>query len=516
MTDEPSISELSRVYLPNLEVPFIDLLPIDVVKLILFQLNFRHLLHFTMTNKRARELCMRNEFWRTYYLQHFDNIPADILEVISLLYGETLLQAKSVQEVRPTWNIWLAALRHMPLLYLGPRSNAFPSTPTDLRGVIDKRYPQFIGSHLGAISDSDKDAVETVWFMKQLNHSIGYLKLGFHKNRSGVYSCIFLSGNFYQDHTSRAGVWEMIEHIFDWKTANSGEELMNKCKDMCEAFILSHYRHNWDDKYTLYFKTISPSASRTFPAFDSAQEQIRTVIEARVEEICERTSAQDYARMSHIISNKLDRLSTIHSTSISLDYLSKQKLKKRSELHRKYWRGTAEWMNFHTSKWEATTDGQQKKDKNEVIVESRRRPLKAIPKVQLMRFIRTTLNFIVMPVLIAFWPQDLKHEDSDHYAHYIDNQFQSLYTARYSKSNFTPVERLSVSSASPRCWPIIAVGVAKLIIADICSAVEEWITREMTGVQHVTGSKVSDLIDILTRFNLFSPAHLNEVKELFT
>jgi hypothetical protein len=137
-----------------------------------------------------------------------------------------------------------------------------------------------------------------------------------------------------------------------------------------------------------------------------------------------------------------------------------------------------------------------------------------ITKVLAMRLVRTVLNFIVMPLQKTFWPQDLKDQDSNYYAYYIDRTFVDCYKARYNK-DFTPFEQVNVSSASPHSWPVIALAVANLIIADICNAVEAWANQQVNNNQHDTAAKVSVLIDTLTKLNLFSTAHLKDVRNLF-
>lgn len=484
-----------------------DLLPLDTLKLILYHLNIRPLMRLSGTSKRAREYCLRTDFWREYYLRHFDTLPAEVLETVSLLHGEILLRANSINDARPA-NIWLLALRHMTGMYRGPSLEDFPDDPalSHLRRAIEKRYPQFIGYHMGPVRYQEKDADDTVWFMKCVGEE-DYLKLGFRKGRTGVYSGILMQGRYYEDHTSKSKPWEMIEFVFDWQCATSAEELMDKCKDMCEAYLLAYYRHDWNDKHTMYFRVVAPSVLSSLELFDSVQQKINATIDTWANQLCVRVHGE-----SEIIS-KLEGIKDVPVQSNNADYaVHQQRLKKRSDLNRhekRYWRGS-DWMDFHTLKWVTADESQEHPGEIPTTAVASPRPKKMIPKVLLMRLVRTVLNVVVMPLLRIFWPQDLMHADSNYYAVFVDGQLLNAYKARYSK-NFTPIEHVTVSSASPHCWPIIALGVANLIIGDICQVTEAWVADE----QEIIEAKVSDLIASLTRFNLFSASHLKAVRAVF-
>lgn len=301
----------------------------------------------------------------------------------------------------------------------------------------------------------------------------------------------------------KCGKWS-ITCLTGWPT--SEEKLMNKSKDMCEAFLLAHYRHNWNDKYTMYFRVISPSAMKSFGLYDTVRQRINDVIDSRA--VCARVHIN-----GSVVSEKIDQIKGASKQLNDADYaVHQQRLMKRTDLNRRYWRG-GEWMNVHLVEWESSTEPQ--KGKETVAVESSSpRPKKMITKVLAMRLVRTVLNFLVMPLLKTFWPQDLKDQDSNYYAYYIDRTFVDCYKARYNK-DFTPFEQVNVSSASPHSWPVIALAVANLIIADICNAVEAWANQQVNNNQHDTAAKVSVLIDTLTKLNLFSTAHLKDVRSLF-
>jgi hypothetical protein len=80
---------------------FLNVLPSELVKSILLSLNMVPLMAFLRVNKRAQQFCMRNNFWREYYLAHFECIPAEILEAINFTQGKKLMDAVSFEHVGP-------------------------------------------------------------------------------------------------------------------------------------------------------------------------------------------------------------------------------------------------------------------------------------------------------------------------------------------------------------------------------------------------------------------------------
>lgn len=174
----------------------------------------------------------------------------------------------------------------------------------------------------------------------------------------------------------------------------------------------------------------------------------------------------------------------------------KQKMPVRSALNQKYGLDNGLFHNFNTYLWSAPNAAGKKDFK---IHQRNRKQSKPVGHVALMKLYRVALNFTLMAVLKTFWPVDIDHPDCELYP-FIKwvKDAKTLYRAIYYPTHYTAFSNVSVSNASPAQWPLIAVGLAKLLLPTIISKVNRLIQKQET-----TETFMDEVIGCANKFQVF-------------
>ncbi|MBP5977789.1 hypothetical protein HW132_35075, partial [Brasilonema sp. CT11] len=130
----------------------------------------------------------------------------------------------------------------------------------------------------------------------------------------------------------------------------------------------------------------------------------------------------------------------------------------------------------------------------------RNRPKKRIPQVTLMKLYRVVLNFVMMPVLKTFWPDDYQDPDYEMYpfifwARGAVELFERLYYSR----PYVPFSQVTIGRAQPSHWPLIALGLARQLIPFVIAASNSLLVGDPTR------ASVDRLLGVLDRLSVIIP-----------
>lgn len=492
MHDATNESYLHEANMPRL---FLDVIPLEISKKILYSLNIGPLMALLQANRRTLEFGRSYNFWRDYYLTHFNCIPKDILEAISITHGEALLWKSRVQEVYPT-NVWQLALRTMKKVYAYDPTHFPQQDNNPLLQLVSESFPQLTVSYPAFSTSADG----FIWFTSSgsvRSESYSVHKLGIQRQADGRYNAILLQKYEYVDHLYHVDQFQQLEYIFEWCQAENTTELLPKIKPLCEMFLLLRY----NTSFTCHRQILPKYTERSH--FAKLKEKYSSM-HIDIEEHATKLSANGPADLQSI-DRAIMKLKEV--TPLEVDYNKyTQILPKRSEINAQKKYVSRDWVyDFHTGAWElpqviaGITNGSSR-------VDAKQREKKRFLKVLVLRLIRLMLNYIMMPLLRAFWPQNAADPDFNAY-NYATHQLTPPYKQHYSP--YIDLSEVSISHGFPSHWPAVATAVAHLILGYVWEVVADLLCSRPAD------SSVSQLILALQTTGFHSKTVLDEIQTFF-
>ncbi len=451
-THEPNITEL-----------FLDILPLEISKMILYSLNIGPLMSLFRTSKRSLEFSQSYDFWHAYYLSHFDCIPEDLLEFICIKHGDLLLNKNSINELFPT-NIWLLTLQAMTVVYRVKPAD-LPQDRNPLIQLVSKSFPQLKSqtSSYGSSSDgftwltSVCGAYEIYWTV----HKLGLQ----YQPEFNQYSAILLRKHEYVDgFPHRVEQFERLEYILDWTVANDPKQFVNQVKHLIEMFLLLHYNSEFE-----ICREIIPK-SKLKEHFITIDEATRN-INVKIEEYAAMVETNQFDLQ--LIERSIIRLKQlpIHQ----LDYaMCKQILPKRTEVDafKNYMQHHRDW-EFYRKDWKDFVHVQLFSGK------TKHRQSKNIAKVLVLRWIRVMLNYLMLPLLQLFWPRDMTDPDFNAYSYTLNYNFTQDYQQFYS--SHVLANKVTIYHSFPWYWPVLVTGMSRLILGHVLEIITATLNNKPLG-----------------------------------
>jgi hypothetical protein len=328
-----------------------------------------------------------------------------------------------------------------------------------------------------------------------------------------------------------------VLYVFEWLVAKDSEELQQKVAPLLDGLLGSHEKWNGCYWYSGAVRTeVYDYLEKQMP---NKAGQLTDLLEKNTRAILDKchVTYSTCVAFTKLVDRMIQHVKDPAESPVP-DYIAlKQKMATRAELNTRYC-AYDHYYNF--DKWIWLSDHKEP-EKRIAPLKTREREKKVSSAASLLRLVRVFLNYVMMPVLKAFWrmsPQDPAYRVYPHL---------KSYDRRLMNWTFAPIEHVSVSHAQPQAWPVIAVAVAHLIITPLCRVIELLIHRtwtckqqqEQQGQREQQGREVSEgardsaadvsatqsgdefetqlneFINVLTRVGLMSNEHLSAIRRLF-
>jgi hypothetical protein len=488
-------------------------------------------------------------FWKDYYLTYFACVPDETLDIVNIVVGYKLLNAKDVTQMREL-DVWKEILKALgsSISRLDFPFNRRPLLQK-MMGPVLRKYPQIVslmGNHVGygnqhGISGYGSPAICTKWIFARGDTNRWY-HLGFEMMSSGRVNGLFLLGSdgYMAAESDRL---KRVLYVFEWLVAKDGEELQQKVAPLLDGFLGGHEKWNGCYWYSGAVRTeVYDYLEKQMP---NKAGQLTDLLEKNTRAILDKchVTYSTCVAFTKLVDRMIQHVKDAAESPVP-DYIAlKQKMATRAELNTRY----CAYDHYNFDKWIWLSDHKEP-EKRIAPLKTREREKKVSSAASLLRLVRVFLNYVMMPVLKAFWrmsPQDPAYRVYPHL---------KSYDRRLMNWTFAPIEHVSVSHAQPQAWPVIAVAVAHLIITPLCRVIELLIHRTWTckqqrqqeqqqgqqgrevseGVRDSAANhrdsaadtsatpssdefetQLNEFINVLTRVGLMSNEHSSAIRKLF-
>lgn len=447
--------------------PGIHKIPVELLRVILWQLPITTLIVVKRVCKQFRTFMKDKQFWRDYYLIYHSSIPENLLSLTDLTYGLKLMAAKSMEGVSTLWE---------EIVINSYRSRESATYFTQFLEPVYRQYPQLIGTANSAVKinsvSPDRSTYKwkdvpyaNTWFVAYANNSTVY-HLGFEKLHDGQYNGILLLTPDMQEWNDR---FHDMRFIYEWFAAKNESEFAEKMKPLCEVFLAARKSKYQNMVATVFYKNINGWMHTAI----RERQRIMGALGSKIEQ----SARQYWAKQGGTTSAATFVKQVTELTALFKDTMKvpdseleqyRQHIPSRSTLNVKYNLPNQDlFYNFDSHDWSSTATKIPKYSTKH------RKNAKKIPLVVLVKLYRVVLNSILMPMLKIFWPADFNHPDHDVSHHIQWTNTVNLYQELFDIKSYKPVCNISISKAYPAQWPLIAVGLAELLLPNVVAIVDE-------------------------------------------
>jgi hypothetical protein len=496
------------ILLPDLtHEPAIKDLSLDILRLIVWQLSIKALCTFRRVDKQYYAFTKSSSFWRGYYTKHFSCIPGDVLLLTDLTYGLKLATSNSVTEAFAA-SIWEEiTINSFRTRKAHPEYFPF-AFGLPFMEQLYRQYPQLIGTihseHSFSVFPPEHTFFKTkespyayTWFLLYAKGSAVY-HLGFEKLHDGQYNGIlFFTPDFSAGWDRR---FDYMLYIFEWFSAKNEAEFLEKSKLLCEVFLSARHTDHHDFVHSPFHKKVTELLEGAIKAREHCIEFLNEKIDAAAKEYCftrnldQRHSAA-FVTMVEDLTKQFKEFTDVPDLEFER---IRQRIPLRSVFNKKYvLDDNLNYHNFNSHDWGVPTPPEDAKQR----MSKHRKSSKSIPLVAIMKLYRVALNFLLMPVLKTFWPGDIDHPDYELYP-FLRWQKEALPAFRklYYSGAYTPFSHVSVSSAPPSHWPLIALGLARQLLPIVIPVLND-VLDGFFATREDSNTNVDTLIGVLDQIS---------------
>jgi hypothetical protein len=477
----------------------------DILREIFWRLSVKSLCTIRKVDRQFCTFTKDGNFWRGYYTKYFSCIPKDLLVLTDLTFGIKLATAENLSTT-----IW----EEIVINSFRARNISAEDYPIrcglPFMEPVYRLFPQLVGTKESEGSFIDDHSVDlpyhNTWFLMYANGAAIY-HLGFEQLADGqINGILFFTSDFSEAFTKR---FDYLEYVFEWFAAHSETEFAEKSKALCAAYLASHVASNLGFINGRCYTKIKPLLQDAIKSRQNIADIIKVKIESATEEYITKVdgansnpnSAEFVQRVQNLI-NQFKEVSCNNNTAESEIERLTQKLPPRTILNTKYPENNNKDRihDFITHQWRDVRDERQRKLPHDPIHKPQMNRSKEIPKVVVMKFYRVAVNFIMMPVLKIFWPGDMDDTDYE-LAPFLrwQTDAMSLFKQLYYSGPYIPFSRVTVSSAHPSHWPLIALGLARQLMPFIIPALNDILDRSKDKTNFDKLIQVLDQLPVISQ-----------------